>query len=201
MGLGLQLAEGELLQLVHETVHADAFRQRRVDVHRLAGDAAALVLGLDEVQRPHVVQPVGELDQQHANVVRHGEQELAQILGLALAVGLRLDLRQLGDAIDQPADACAEQAVDLFLRRHRILDGIVQDAGGDGLVIQLEVGQDARHLDRMAEIRIARRPQLRPVRPHRKHIGAVQQVLVRIGIIGLYALDEFILTQHPAIVG
>ena len=30
----------------------------------------------------HVVQPVGELDQEHADVVRDGEEELAEILGL-----------------------------------------------------------------------------------------------------------------------
>ena len=38
--------------------------------------------GRHVLERAHVVQPVGELDQQHAHVVGDGEQELAQVLGL-----------------------------------------------------------------------------------------------------------------------
>src|SRR3546814_3522655 len=64
-------------------------------VHRLAGDAAALLLILDEVQRAHIVQPVGQLHQQHPDVVRHGEQELAQIFRRPLIFGHGLDLAEL----------------------------------------------------------------------------------------------------------
>ncbi len=104
IGFRLELLEGEQLHLAHELVHADALRERRVDVHRLAGDPAALVGILDVMERAHVVQPVGKLDQQHADVVRHGEQEFTQILGRALVFGLRLDLGELGDSVDEPGD-------------------------------------------------------------------------------------------------
>ena len=43
VGVGLELAEGERLHLGHELVHADPLGERGVDVHRLAGDAAALL--------------------------------------------------------------------------------------------------------------------------------------------------------------
>ncbi len=55
--------------------------ERGIDVQRLLGDAAAR-LRRHEVERAHVVQAVGELDQQHADVVGDGEQQLAQVLGL-----------------------------------------------------------------------------------------------------------------------
>ena len=194
MGVGLELAEGKLLELVHEAVHADALGQRRINVHGFARDAAAFVLGLDEVQRPHVVEAVGELDQQHADVVRHGEQELAEVLGLALAVGLRLDLRQFGDAIDKPGDIGAEQRVDLLVSGDGVLDGIVENRRGDGLVVELQFGEDAGDFDRVTEIRVTTGAQLAAVRLDREYIGAVEQILVRIGIIGFDALDEFILT-------
>src|SRR3546814_9758019 len=107
----------EGLHLGHELVHADPLGKRGVDVHRLAGDAAALFLILDEMEGPHIVQPVGELHQQHPDIARHGEQELPEILRRALALALRLDLRQLGDAVDQPRDILAEELVDLLRDR------------------------------------------------------------------------------------
>jgi len=56
---------------IHELVHADPLGERRIDIHRLARDPLAL-LGLRYVmERAHIVQPVGQLDQQHANVVGH----------------------------------------------------------------------------------------------------------------------------------
>jgi hypothetical protein len=87
----------------------------------------ALLLVLDEVERAHVVQPVGQLDQQHADVVRHREQEFAEILGGALALGLRLDLGELGDAVDHARDILAEQALDVLGRGDGILDRVVEN--------------------------------------------------------------------------
>ena len=87
----MELGEGQVLELVLHPLHADALGQRRIDLHRLARDAPALVGVLDEVQRPHVVQPVGELDQQDADVLRHRQHQLAEILRLLGLVGLQLD--------------------------------------------------------------------------------------------------------------
>jgi hypothetical protein len=195
------VAEGERLQLIHEAVQPDPLGKRRIDVHRLACDPAALLVGLDVVQRPHIVQPVGELDQQHPDVVGHRQQELAQILGGAFVLGLRLDLRQLGHPIDEPRHAGPKQPLDLFRGGNRVLDRVVEDAGGDRLGVELQFGEDARDFDRMAKIGVAGRAELRPVRLHRKHIGAVEQVLVGVGVVREDAIDEFVLAQHLAIVG
>jgi hypothetical protein len=148
------------------------------------------------VQRPHIVQPVGELDQQHADVVRHGEQELAQILGGALILGLRLDLAELGHAIDQPPDVGAKQSLDLLGGGQRILQRVVEQRGDDRFAVEVQVGQNARDLDRMAEIGVARRAFLAAVLLDREDIGAVQQRLVDVGIVSAHALDKFILSEH-----
>jgi hypothetical protein len=55
----------------------------------------------------------------------------------ALALGLRLDLAELGDAVDQPRDVAAEQPLDLLAGRDRILDRVVEDGGDDGLVVEV----------------------------------------------------------------
>src|SRR5437868_15547970 len=50
----------------------------------------------------------------------------------------------------------------------------------------------------MREIRVARGAQLRTMRLHRIDIGAVQQPLIRIGIVGFDQFDEFELPHHRA---
>ena len=84
----VQLREGQGLQLRLHRIHADAFGERRVDLHGFACDAPPPLRIGDVVQRPHVVQPVGELDQQHADVTTHCQHQLAEILRLLGAVGL-----------------------------------------------------------------------------------------------------------------
>ena len=66
------------------------------------------------MERAHVVQPVGELHQQHADVVAEREQELAEVFRSPLVLRLRLDLAELGDAVHQPRDVLAEKLLDLL---------------------------------------------------------------------------------------
>ena len=112
-------------------MHAEPLGQRRVDIHRLASNPAAPFIAFDESQRLHVVQPVGELDQQHANVLGHGEEELAEILGLFGLIGLQLDPRQLGDTVDEPGDLATKHPFDVVEGGDRVLDRIVQQPGHD----------------------------------------------------------------------
>ena len=83
----------------------------------------------------------------------------------------------------------------------RVLDRVVKDCGGNRLVVELQVGEDARDLDRVAEIGVAGGALLVSVRLHGEDVGAVDQPLVRIGIVGAHLLDEFVLTQHPSKMG
>ena len=72
---------------------------------------AALRLHVPE--RAHVVQAIGELDQQDADVARYGDQQLAEVLGLLGLLGDEVELLDLGQALDQGADLLAELLVDL----------------------------------------------------------------------------------------
>ena len=132
---------------------------------------------------------------------RQREQEFAQVLGGALILRLRLDLAKLGHAVDQPRDVGAEQLLDLLGGGDRVLDRVVEDRGDDRLVVELQVGEDAGDFDRVAEIGVARGADLGAMRLHREHIGAVDQRLVGVGIIGPDLLDQFILSQHGPNVG
>ena len=147
------------------------------------------------------MQPVGQLDQQHADVVAQREQELAEIFRRALILRLGLDLGELGHPVDQPRDVGAEQFLDLFVGSDGILDRVVEDRGDDRLVVQLEVGEDSRDFDRMAEIGIARGADLGAMRLHREDIGSVEQRLVGVGVICPDLLDQLILPKHDPMWG
>ena len=89
--------EREVLELPLDGVDAEAVGERREDVERLLRLLDLLLLA-QVGQRPHVVQPVGQLDDDDADVLRHRHDHLAVVLGLGLLAGGELDLRELGDA-------------------------------------------------------------------------------------------------------
>ena len=81
VGVRVELAEGQVFQLFAHLLHAHAAGQRRVDFERLVGGAAAQ-LGRLIGERAHVVQTIGELDQQYPHVVSDRQEKLAQVFGL-----------------------------------------------------------------------------------------------------------------------
>ena len=115
--------------------------KRRIDVERFFRRDAAR-LGRPIFERAHIVQAVGELDQQHPHVVGDGEEKLAQVLRLLRLLGDEVKLFQLGQAFDQQADLMAEQAIDLGAGSVGVFDRVVQERCGDGSVVELQVGED-----------------------------------------------------------
>ena len=200
VGLRIELAERQVVELLAHRMHAHAAGERRVDFQRLLGDAPAR-LDRHVVERAHVVQPVGELDQQHAHVGGDRQQQLAQVFRLLGFLGDEVELFQLGQAVDQRADVGPEQAVDLGARGRGILDGVVQKRRSDGGVVELEVGEDRRHLDRVGEIRVARGALLLAMRLHGVDIGAVEQRFVGVRIVGAHPFDQIVVPHHRRLAG
>ena len=66
--IGIELGKSELLELALDPLHADPRGKRRVEIHGLERDAPTPRRVLDMVQGPHVVQAVGQLHQEHADV-------------------------------------------------------------------------------------------------------------------------------------
>ncbi len=153
-GLRVDVAEGQFLQFLAHVLHAHAPGERRIDLHRLLGDALALVLR-HVVERAHVVQAVGELDEQHAHIVGNGQQQLAQVFRLLGLLGNEIELLELGQALDELADVSPKIVVDLVAGRVGVLDRVVQQRDGDGRVVELQVGEDRGDFERMGEIGIA----------------------------------------------
>ena len=149
------VTEGEVFKFAAYLTHSEAVCQRRIDVEGLAGDSL-LPIGLEVLEGAHVMQPVGKLDQHHADVADHGEKHLADVLGLAVFAVRELDFVDLGDALDDVGHLIAEAGFDLLAGRRRVFDGVVQKARGDGCRVELHFGQNFGNFKRMNDIGLAR---------------------------------------------
>src|SRR3984893_17797120 len=195
MGFRVEFAERQFYELFAQLVHPDAARERRVNVDGFFGDPAAR-LGRHVLDGAHVVQPVGELDQQHAHILGDRQQQLAQIFGLLGLTGDKIELFQFREALDQTNDIFAEPLLDLGARSFPILDGVVQQRGRDGGVVELVLRENRGDLERMGDIRVSGKPFLLAMSLHGIDIGAIKEIFVRIGIILTYPIDEVILPHQ-----
>ena len=151
VGEGIGVAEGEVFELAAEFAHAEAVGERSVDVEGLPGDLLAL-LGLEVLEGAHVVEAVGELDDDDADVGDHGEEHLAYVLGLLVFAIGELDVVEFGDAFDDVGDLFAEAFFDLVGGDVGVFDGVVEQAGGDGGGVHLELGENEGDFERMDDV-------------------------------------------------
>jgi hypothetical protein len=142
-----------------------------INLERLARNPSPF-LARRVVERAHVVRPVRQLDQNDAHVTRHGEQHLAEGLGLIFFARVEPELVQLGETVDELCDRCTEAFYQLRLGHAAILDGVVQQSGHQGLRIELPFGALRRHCDRMRDVGLAAVAQLSQVRFVGEAVGA-----------------------------
>ena len=84
--------------------------------------------------------------------------------------------RQLGDALDDVRDLRAEQLLDAIDGRQRVLDDVVQQAGGDGHGVEAHVGEDVGHLERVHQVGLAGVAHLPLVLHRREDVRPPQQL-------------------------
>ena len=131
----VQGREGEVLELPFDRVDPEPVGERRVDLQRLARLRHLLLLR-QGAERAHVVEAVGQLDQDHPDVGGHRHHHLAVVLGLALVAALEGDPGQLGDAVDELGDLLAELGADLVEAGAGVLDRVVEQRGAEGLGVE-----------------------------------------------------------------
>ena len=133
--------EGEVLQLPFDRVDTEPVGQRRVDLQRLARYRELLLLR-QGAERAHVVEAVGQLDQDHPDVGGHRDHHLAVVLRLPLVAALEGDPGQLRDAVDQLRDLLAELLADLVEAGAGVLDRVVEQGGAEGGGVEAHAGAD-----------------------------------------------------------
>jgi hypothetical protein len=181
---GLEVTKAEVLQLGVQPLDAEAIGEGGVDLHRLAGDAKLLV-ERHVLEGPHVVEAVGELDEEDADVLAHRQQHLAEALGLLLLARQVRDLAELGDAVDEAGDLAAEALGEVEDREVGVLDGVVQEAGDDAVHVEADAGDGLGDPQRVHEVGLAALADLAGVAAARELEGAFDR-----GRVGAAAAGE-----------
>lgn len=136
--------------------------ERGIDLQRLPGDTELLVPP-EGLKGPHVVKPVGQLDEDDADILGHDEKHLAQVFGLVILEGLEGELAQLGDAVDEGHHLGAETLPKLGLRHGRVLQNVVEKGRREGVEVDLHIGEDHGHVNDVDDVGLARRTELTAV--------------------------------------
>jgi hypothetical protein len=122
----VQGLEGEVLELPLDLEDPQAMRERRVDLERL-GRLRLLLRPGEDPERSHVVQSVGQLDDQHPDVARHRHDHLADVLGLLLLARAVLDLVELRHPVHESGHLVAELSLDDLQAHVGVLDDVVEE--------------------------------------------------------------------------
>lgn len=157
-----EIFERDVFELAAHVVHAEAVGERRIDFARLERDAN-LLCPRQRVERHHVVQAVGELDEHDAQVLRDCEDHLAHVFSAAFLSAI-FQSAELCHAIDEERDFVAELFADSFERRACVFDGVVEEACGDGRIVHSPLAQDLCGREDVVEVGLATFAFLAPVR-------------------------------------
>mmetsp|Transcript_7523 Transcript_7523/g.17190 ORF Transcript_7523/g.17190 Transcript_7523/m.17190 type:complete len:361 (-) Transcript_7523:92-1174(-) len=164
MLLRVQVLESGVLELAFELPDTEPVCERREDVERLPRDGLLLVRR-HVLQRPHVVQPVRELDDDDPEVLAHRDEHLPQVLrllvhrmpaharphssgaapGLSRAQGQLGQLAHLGLALHDPPHRRAEQDLHLEEGQVCVLDRVVQQPRDHRVRVHAQPRQQPRH--------------------------------------------------------
>jgi hypothetical protein len=141
-------------------------------------------------------EPVGELHQDHPDVVDHRQQHLAEVLGLALLARREGDRADLGHPFDDVRDLGAEQLADPVDRRQGFFHDVVEQPGRDGDRVQLHIGEEIGDRQGMDEVWLPRMAHLPPVLERGKDVGAPEQLDVGIRAVSPDLFEKILETNH-----
>lgn len=147
----LQVAQTEIFKLPFDIGDAEAVGQRRVYFERFAGDALLLFLA-HVLERAHIVQAVGQFDHDDADILGHRQKHLAVCFQLLIFLGLVLHAAELCHAVDEHGHFVAEHLFHLVDGIRRIFYDIVQQRCGDGDIVDVQLREDHRYVQRMRYI-------------------------------------------------
>ncbi len=160
----LDVLQRQVFQFPFDLRHSESMRQRRINIARF-GCNDDLLLVRQVFQRAHIVQPVGEFDQDHANIIRHRNQHFAEIISLVFGPAFHLIMPELGHAVYESSDFRRKLARQLVNADVAVFYDIVQQPGCYGIAVQMLFRQNVRYVQAVLDVRLAGSALLPLVRP------------------------------------
>ena len=142
------------------------------------------------MQGAHVVQSVGQLDQQHPDVARERQQQFAEVLRLLKLAARIFEAGELGNAFDQLTHGGAEAFADIPVGRVGVLDHVMQQSGGNSGRIKTLFSEVSRHAHRVGEVGVTRRPGLGGVLELGVIVGSGDHRGIEFGMRVLHPADQ-----------
>jgi hypothetical protein len=122
------------------------------------------------------VQAVGQLHQDDADVLGHGQGHLLEVLGLHFRVAAEGDLVELADAVDHLRNGIAELAFDGGLADAGVLDDVVQHGCHQTLRVHVHFGEDAGNGQGVCDVGVTTAPELAIVGLFRVVVGTADKI-------------------------
>ena len=108
------------------------------------------------------MQSVRQFDDNHPDILRHGQKHLPEVLRLHLQLFIRLvspcrqgNLLQLRDSVHQQSHIISEFLLQILLCHNGILHHIMENTSHYGFLVQLQIGQNNGYVQRMNDIRFS----------------------------------------------
>ena len=186
---GIQIAEAAVLHLVLDPHDAQTVGDGSVDLHGLQSVFTSPAFA-HPLQGADVVEPVGQLDHDHAYVPRHGQEHLPEVFHFLLFLGGILDVVELCQPVHQHGGPGSHFALQILQGQGRILHRIVKQSRVDGLGVHGHVRHQLGHGQRMHDIGLAGFPLLVAVRLRRDGEGLPDaRLLGRLSVFQVFRYD------------
>src|SRR5690606_18126223 len=109
-----------------------------------------------------------------------------------LGAATKLNVVELGDAVDQLGDIGAKALGKLVLGSRGVFDHVVQDRGDDGRRVHMQIGEDVGDGDRMRDVGLAAQALLALVGLGAEFISVADPVDLRGGQVGLQLVQQLV---------
>src|SRR5450830_568185 len=146
--------EAEVFEFDADRMHAQPVGDGGVDLKGFLGDAPAFFAG-QHFKGAHVVQAVGELDRDHANIAGHGHGHLLEVFRLGFGLGLEIHLGQFADPVDQFGHGFTKLRLQRFLGDPGVFDHVMEHGRHQALMVHVHVGKNIGHRQRMRDVGFA----------------------------------------------
>ena len=188
--LRVQVMKTEILQFPLNVVNSQTVSQGRIDFNGFLGNAL-LLFPAEYTKGTHIVEAVRQLDDNHPDILGHGQEHFTEIFQLLVFLVLVVELGEFCHPVHQESHLFAKHHLNVFQRIFRILHHIVEESGHNALGIHFQLRQNVGHRQGMDNIGLTGGPDLGRMGLAGQLIGLLNGLqTLRIFDIGLHLIHE-----------